>query len=127
MRAEIGLFLQLVGACGLVFARPILDAFGRSPETFVEADAGWKAITLFGVLWVVVPPVVLWILTFATGVFGPRVRRIAHVVVLAALAAVFTAAGTVPGAGLARRARVAPRRGGRGRDGGALGAVRSVA
>jgi hypothetical protein len=91
VRAEIGLFLQLVGACGLVFARPILDAFGRAPETFLEADAGWRAIVFFGVMWVVVPPVVLWVLTFATRVFGPRVRRGAHVVVIAALAGIFTA------------------------------------
>ena len=90
-RAELGLFLQLAGACGLVFARPILDAFGRAPEIFVEADTGWKAILLFGVLWVVVPPAVLWLLTFATRLIGPRVRRDAHVVVLAGLAAMFTA------------------------------------
>jgi len=90
-RAELGLFLQLAGACGLVFARPILDAFGRAPEIFVEADTGWKAILLFGILWVVVPPAVLWLLAFATRVFGARVRRDAHVVVLAGLAAMFTA------------------------------------
>jgi hypothetical protein len=95
VRAERGLFLQLVGACGLVFARPILDAFGKSPETFVEAGLGWKAVVGFGIAWVIGPPLVLWALTFATGVFGPRVRRTAHVVVIGALAAVFTAQALV--------------------------------
>jgi hypothetical protein len=90
LRAELGLFLQLVGACGLVFARPILDVFGRSPETFLEADAGWRAIVFFGVFWVVVPPTALWLITFATRVFGARVRRTAHVVGIAALAGIFT-------------------------------------
>jgi hypothetical protein len=90
VRTEIGLLLQLTGACGLVFARPILDAFGRAPETFVEADAGWKAIVAFGVAWVVIPPLVLWLVTFATRVFGARVRRIAHVTTLGVLAAIFT-------------------------------------
>jgi Sulfatase len=89
-RSELGFFLQLTGACGLVFARPILDAFGRAPETFLEADAGWQAIVVFAVVWVVIPPMVLWLVTFATRVFGARVRRVAHVVVLGVLAAIFT-------------------------------------
>jgi hypothetical protein len=91
LRAELGLFLQIVGASGMVFARPVLDAFGRSPESFLEADAGWRAIVFFGVVWVAVPAVALWLVTFATRVFGARVRRAAHVVVIAALAGVFTA------------------------------------
>ena len=34
-RAEGLLALELAALCGLAFARPVLDTFGRSPETFV--------------------------------------------------------------------------------------------
>ncbi len=91
VRQELGFLLQLVGVCGFVFARPVLASFGASPETLLEVGATGRTVVLFGVLWVLGPPFVLWAAALPTRWFGTRVRTAVHVGVLAVLVAIFVA------------------------------------
>ncbi len=89
-RAEGLLALELVALCGLAFARPVLGAFGRSPETFVARSAGAADVVAFGVAVLLVPPLALAAAALATRAFGAWARVATHlalVVVLAAVAA----------------------------------------
>jgi hypothetical protein len=89
-RAEGLLALELVALCGLAFARPVLDAFGRSPESFVARAAGPAMIVAFGVAVLLLPPLALAVAALATRAFGPRARQAVHlglVLVVGAIAA----------------------------------------
>lgn len=89
-RAEGLLALELVALCGLAFARPVFDAFGRSPETFVARGADAADVVAFGVAVLLLPPLAPAAAALATRALGPRVRMAAHlalVVVVAAVAA----------------------------------------
>lgn len=90
--AEEGIFfLQVVAICSLVFGRPVLSAFGESPETFLEAGATARDVVLFGFLWIVGPPALISAGAALTRMFGPRVRAATHVVVVGILVAVLIA------------------------------------
>lgn len=84
-------FLQIGAICSLVFARPVLSAFGESPETFLEAGATARDVVLFGFLWIVGPPALISAGAASTRIFGARVRAAAHVVVVGILVAVLIA------------------------------------
>ncbi len=91
VRQELGFLLQLVGVCGFVFARPVLASFGESPETLLEVGATGRTVVLFAILWVLGPPLVLWLAGLPTRWLGSRVRTAVHVGVLAVLVAIFVA------------------------------------
>lgn len=89
-RAEGLLALELVALCGLGFARPVLDTFGRSPETFVARSASPAVIVAFGLVVLLVPALALALAALATRALGPRARLVAHgvlVLVVGAIAA----------------------------------------
>jgi hypothetical protein len=83
--------LQVFAACGFVFARPLLDAFGRSPETFLDESTSRVAIVLFALICTFVPALVIFALTLVTRVFGEHVRTIVHHVTMGALIGIFVA------------------------------------
>ena len=85
LREELRYFLEIVALTGFVIAQPILDVFGRSPETFVFRGADGGDVVLFALMVVAVPPVVLAAGAALTNVAGPTARRGAQVVVLSVL------------------------------------------
>ena len=87
-RAEGLLALELVALCGLAFARPVLDAFGRSPETFVAREASPLVIVAFGVAVLLLPPVALAVAALATRAFGPRARLAVHLLLVLVVGAI---------------------------------------
>lgn len=70
--------LELAGLAAFAFGRPILDSFGRSPETFVAREAGATTIVLFGVVVALVPPLAFALAGLASRPFGPATRRRVH-------------------------------------------------
>jgi hypothetical protein len=88
LRWEIAAFLELLAVCGLAVAQPLLDITGRSPDFFLFTSADRIDFVLLLVGATLPLPLALWALGAATGVAGRRVRRVAHVVLLAALFAV---------------------------------------
>ena len=89
-RDELRWFAELVGACGLAVAAPVLDVFGNSPETFVFEGLGRWQVVAFGVLVAVLPPVLLWIPGLLVGRFASaRVRRVVHAATLGVLVVAF--------------------------------------
>lgn len=74
-RMELKSFLEILTLTGFIVAQPVLDVFGKSPETFVFRGAGRTEVVLFAVLVTVIPAGVLWIAGASVGRFGPRVRR----------------------------------------------------
>lgn len=85
VREEGGYFLEILALTAFAFAQPLLDVFGRSPETFVFRDAGPRDIVLFAVVLCLVPPVVVAGCAAAANWFGRDVRKLVQTVVVGAL------------------------------------------
>jgi Sulfatase len=88
-RSELRYLLELLALTGLAIAQPVLDVFGRSPETFVLEGAGAGSIILFCVVVCLGPPLVLLLGASLTNVFGRGVRRWVQVIVLSVLFGLF--------------------------------------
>jgi hypothetical protein len=71
VRAELLLSLELVALAAFAFSRPVLDMFGRSPETFIARDTRGWGIVAFGVAVAVVPAAV----AVAAGMVARRLGR----------------------------------------------------
>lgn len=87
--SEALLAIEVAGLASFAFARPVLDAFGRSPETFVARGADSATVALFGLVVALGPPVVLALVGLAGRPLGATVRRRLHlalVVVVGGLA-----------------------------------------
>ena len=85
LAGELLLSLELAGLCAFAFSRPVLDSFGRSPETFVARGADAPTIVVFGFLVALVPILVVALVGAATRLLGIRVRWWAHLVLLGIL------------------------------------------
>ena len=80
---------QLLALTGLAITQPVLDFFGRSPQSFIRTRADGLDIVLFTLLVAVVPAAVLWLAELVIGaIAGDRAQRVVHLVALAALATV---------------------------------------
>jgi hypothetical protein len=86
---ETRYFVQILAAASFVFAQPILDVFGASPETFLGASASRNDMILFALIWVLVPAGVIWFACALTRLLGRRVRSLVHSAAIGALAGVF--------------------------------------
>ena len=87
---ELLLALELAALAAFTFSRPVLDSFGRSPETFIARHASTTDIVVFGLVVAFVPALVVAALGAATRLGGPTFRQRAHialVVLLGGLAA----------------------------------------
>ena len=87
VRQEFRYQLEIVALCGFAFAQPILDVFGRSPETFVLRRADRLDIVIFGLLVALVPPLVLGAAAALTRFAGAAARRVAQTLLLGFLTA----------------------------------------
>lgn len=87
---EVLLGLEVAALAAVTFSRPVLDTFGRSPETFIARHATTGDIVLFGLVVAFVPALALAVVGTATRVLGTSARRWVHlglIVVLGGLAA----------------------------------------
>jgi len=84
------LTLELAALCAVAFARPLLDSFGRSPDTFIARGATPRTIVAFGLVVTLAPPLALAVPGLTGRLLGARRRRAVHVVVVAAIAGVAT-------------------------------------
>ena len=85
LRRETTLFLEVLVVASFAVGQPVLDVFGRSPETFVFAGAGLFAIAAFALLVTLIPALGLWALGAVLAVAGHRARLRAHYAFLWAL------------------------------------------
>jgi hypothetical protein len=88
LRYELLLALELLALTTFAFGRPVLDSFGRSPETFIARGAGEREIILFAVLVVALPALAVIVVSLATHVFGRQVRRLVHLALVMVLGGV---------------------------------------
>lgn len=86
-RVELGYLLELAALCGFVFTQPVLDTFGRSPETFIAHNASRTDILLFALIWAAGPALALWLLAQISHLGGERWRGRVHVGAIALLLA----------------------------------------
>jgi Sulfatase len=84
-KSELWLALEVTALTAFTFSRPILDSFGRSPETFVARRASHTDILLFALVVAFVPALVVALAGAATRLFGPTARRGVHVGIVAVL------------------------------------------
>jgi hypothetical protein len=78
-------FLDLFLLAGLVVARPLLDALGRSPHVLLFRQADARDIAVLAVAIVLVPPLILGALEALAGLLGRRAHRLVHLTMVALL------------------------------------------
>ena len=82
-------FAQVLSMCGLVFAQPVLAAFGDAPDVFLGAGATPGDIVAFAVAWTLLPAAALSGVAACTRLAGERIRSLVHVLLVAALAGTY--------------------------------------
>ena len=90
LRAELRCFLELFVLCGFVVAQPLFDVAGRSPDFFLFRRAGAADILVLATLTVLGPALALWAGEVLVGAASRRLRRIAHLAVVAGLLLLLT-------------------------------------
>jgi len=80
---------QILAASAFVFAQPILDVFGDSPETFLGAAVTRTEIVAFAVAWLVLPAAAIWGACLLTRLLGAKARSFVHSAVIGGLAGLF--------------------------------------
>jgi hypothetical protein len=85
---EVLLGLEVAALVAFAVTRPVLDSFGRSPETFVARRATAADIVLFGLLVAFVPALVVAVIGALTRLFGPTVRSRVHLGLITVLGGV---------------------------------------
>jgi hypothetical protein len=83
VRTEARYALEIVALCAFVFAQPVLDVFGRFPETFIQHGASRMEIIGFALFWALVPALAIIAVAAVVGIAGPTARWWAQVVVVA--------------------------------------------
>ncbi|MDP8955717.1 MAG: sulfatase-like hydrolase/transferase [Actinomycetota bacterium] len=78
LRDETALFLEVLVVSSFAVGQPILDVFGKSPETFVFAGAGPFTIAAFAVLVMLIPALAMWGLSAVFVIAGRAIRLRAH-------------------------------------------------
>ncbi|MCB1261291.1 MAG: hypothetical protein KDB33_13030, partial [Acidimicrobiales bacterium] len=101
IRPELYRFLELFALCGLAFAQPILDIYGRSADVFVNQHVDGILVVAFGLIIVAIPPLVLWLVTLPLRAISPTVETVVHRVILALLVGVFVVQATAQNLSLA--------------------------
>ena len=87
-RAELLCALEMAGLTGLAFTRPILDSFGRSPETFLVRGASAGDVLVFSLLVATVPLAVLTAVGAASRLAGRGPRAAVHLALIGLLGGV---------------------------------------
>jgi hypothetical protein len=82
---ELLLALEVTALAAFTFSRPVLDSFGRSPETFIARHASTTDIVLFGLVVAFVPALAFALAGAVSRLFGPAARRGVHLVLIAVL------------------------------------------
>jgi hypothetical protein len=83
--SELLLALEVTALAAFTFSRPVLDSFGRSPETFVALRSTTTDIVLFGLVVAFVPGLAFAAVGAVTRVLGSRARPYAHLVLVMVL------------------------------------------
>jgi hypothetical protein len=81
-------FLHLAVLAAFALAQPLFDLLSDNPEFFAARGSTATDIIVFGVLLVVLPPVLLLAVELLIGLISQTARRWAHVVFIGALASV---------------------------------------
>jgi hypothetical protein len=100
VREEAFYFLEILALTAFAFAQPLLDVFGRSPETFAFHGAGTSDIVLFALIVSLVPPLVVAAVAAIGNAWGPEIRRWVQTAFVAVLFGVLLLVMVQKGAGL---------------------------
>ena len=86
VRRELAALAEVAGLAGLAFTRPVLDSFGRSPETFITRGASGADVVAFALIVALVPTLVVGLLGLVAGLAGDRSRARFHLAAVGLLA-----------------------------------------
>jgi hypothetical protein len=81
-------FLHLAVLSTFALAQPLFDLLSDNPEFFAARGSTAADVIVFAILLVVLPPALLLAVELLIGLAGPTARRVAHLVLVALLAAV---------------------------------------
>lgn len=87
LRDEVLLAVELAGLTALAFTRPVLDSFGRSPQSFLARNADALDVVAFALVIALAPVIAVALVGTATRLFGSRMRAVTHLVLLGGLTA----------------------------------------
>ena len=90
LKVELRYFLELFVLCGFVIAQPLFDVAGGSPDFFLFRRASPADILLLVALAVLGPALALWAGEVLVGALSRRLRRVAHLAVVAGLLLLLT-------------------------------------
>jgi hypothetical protein len=79
--------LHLAVLSALAIAQPLFDLLGKYPAFFAAHDTSRSEVVAFGLVLVLVPPLLLALIELLTGLASPVARRRVHLVFIGALAA----------------------------------------
>lgn len=106
-RRDLRVFAELFALCGLAITQPLLDIFGRAPQQFAFRGVEGRGIVLFAFVVTFVPAVLLTLIELAVGLVSTVARQVLHLLLVAALVALFGLQVVAPWLGGAPRAVVA--------------------
>ncbi len=81
-------FLHLAVLSAFALAQPLFNLLSDNPEFFAARGSTATDIIVFGILLVLLPPALLLAVELVVGLAGSRPRRVAHLALIALLAAV---------------------------------------
>lgn len=85
-RAALRSGAELFALSGLAIAQPLFDTFGRAPDVFLAHGADRADMVRFGVLVLVVPPALLWLVEQGVGLVHRGAARVLHGALVVGLA-----------------------------------------
>ncbi len=106
-RRELRAFLELVALTGVALAQPALDLLSKNAALFITLQSTKLETVALGLIVVLVPPVILWVLEVVVGLVIPRLRRWAHAAIAAGVVAILAVEALKKQTDLAPRSLIA--------------------
>jgi hypothetical protein len=82
-RREVRAFIELLALTGIAVAQPAFDILKKNAEIFVNRSTTRLEVIGLALFFVLVPPIVLWVMEVVVGLVVPAARRWAHAVLAA--------------------------------------------
>ncbi len=84
-RREIRAFLELLALTGIAVAQPTFDILKKNPSIFVNRSSTKLEVIGLALVFVLGPPIFLWVVEVAVGLLLPALRRLVHTMLCAAV------------------------------------------
>ncbi len=84
-RREVRAFLELLALTGIAVAQPTFDILKKNAEIFVSRSSTRLEVVGLAIVFVLGPPIFLWVVEVGVGLLLPTLRRLVHTMLCAAV------------------------------------------